>query len=267
MTVLRVLTIYVGLTGLLVIGALLLQHFSRLGAWTKPVSQALSHSYGLDLVVAFFTVLPLLVGGYAFGAWGLLLAVGAEVSALLAWVFVDERGRSPQHGTSLNLTLGLIVGKWRNHAALWVTTLAVPVFWAVRVAQYVVYPPLTWLVKLPSYDTKDWVNVSRHKFSGLIGYDLVWCLYCDWMTGVWSLGTEMLRNVESLWCPIRFSSEQKCENCKIDFPDITSSWVPSTGTMADVSILLHQEYDQASERSWHGHPSRQPSQSDQHPQP
>ena len=37
----------------------------------------------------------------------------------------------------------------------------------------------------------------------VIGHALIWCLYCDWMTGVWSLGTEMLRNVESFWYPIR----------------------------------------------------------------
>ena len=47
------------------------------------------------------------------------------------------------------------------------------------------------------------------KVEGLVGHDRIWCLYCDWMTGVWSLGTEMLRNVESFWCPLRFSSDAK----------------------------------------------------------
>jgi hypothetical protein len=103
-----------------------------------------------------------------------------------------------------------------------------------RLGQYLVYPPLTWLVRLPKYNTAEWVNVSRHKFEGLVGHDLIWCLYCDWMTGVWSLGTEMLRNVESFWCPIRFRSDKKCENCTLDFPDLDNGWAPADGTMADV---------------------------------
>ena len=40
------------------------------------------------------------------------------------------------------------------------------------------------------------------------------------LTGVYSLGAEMLRNVESFWCPIRFYDGKKCDNCKLDFPDI-----------------------------------------------
>ncbi len=43
------------------------------------------------------------------------------------------------------------VGRWRNHLAVWTTALAVPLFWIVRVAQYIVYPPITWLVRLPKY--------------------------------------------------------------------------------------------------------------------
>jgi hypothetical protein len=104
----------------------------------------------------------------------------------------------------------------------------VPIFAAARIGQYLVYPPLTWLVRLPKYNTAEWISVSRHKFEGLVGHDLIWCLYCDWMTGVWSLGTEMLRNVESFWCPIRFRSDKKCENCTLDFPDVDNGWAPKT---------------------------------------
>jgi hypothetical protein len=76
------------------------------------------------------------------------------------------------------------------------------------------------------------------------------------MTGVWSLGTEMLRNVESFWCPIRFYSEKKCENCKIDFPDVEEAWVKNNGKMSDVVELLDCKYSQVKERSWFGHKSR-----------
>ncbi len=262
MTLLSTLVLYLGLTSALVLGALILQTLPLLGAWTKPISQNLIQAPGLDAVVAYFTLFPLVVSLSALGFWGIPVAIAAEVSAVMVWVSIDERVRSPQSGTeSIHVTLGTIVGKWQNHAALWVTAIAIPTFWVVRLSEWLAYPPLTWLIRLPAYDAKDWVNVSRQKFEGLVGYDLIWCLYCDWMTGVWSLGTEMLRNVESFWCPIRFSSEKKCENCKVDFPDVNSSWIPSTGTMDEVTDLLRQEYDHENDRSWHGHPSRSDSSS------
>ena len=75
------------------------------------------------------------------------------------------------------------------------------------------------------------------------------------MTGIWSLGSEMLRNVESFWCPIRFYSDKKCENCAIDFPDINGGWVQADGNMADVVKLI--ETKQADGNSaWFGHPNR-----------
>jgi hypothetical protein len=133
----------------------------------------------------------------------------------------------------------------------------VPLFWLVRVAQYVVYPPITWLVRLPRYNEAEWVNVSRQKFRGLVGHDLIWCLYCDWMTGIWSLGSEMLRNVESFWCPIRFASDKKCANCAIDFPDVVKGWAPAEGTMADVAATLEEHYKRGDAANpWFGHPTR-----------
>jgi hypothetical protein len=120
-----------------------------------------------------------------------------------------------------------------------------------------VYPPLTWLVRLPRYRSSEWVNVSRQKFDGLVGHDLIWCLYCDWMTGVWSLGTEMLRNVESFWCPIRFASPEKCANCRVDFPDIEGGWVAADGEMADVVGVLTDRYPgPKGDNAWFGHPTR-----------
>ena len=123
-------------------------------------------------------------------------------------------------------------------------------------AEVLTYTPLTWIVRLPAYKHGDWVNVSRQKFCGLVGHDLIWCLYCDWMTGVWSLATEMLRNVESFWCPIRFASGKKCENCAIDFPDINNGWVDANGTMADVAATLDKMYSAGGDHPWFGHPVR-----------
>ena len=115
-----------------------------------------------------------------------------------------------------------------------------------------------WLLRFPRYDHADWVTFSRHKFRDLVGHDLVWCLYCDWMTGTWSLGTEMLRNVESFWCPIRFNSEKKCANCAIDFPDVFNGWVAADGSMADVATLVERMQTRVGVNAWFGHPSRVP---------
>jgi hypothetical protein len=76
------------------------------------------------------------------------------------------------------------------------------------------------------------------------------------MTGVYSLGGEMLRNVESFWCPIRFYHGKKCENCRIDFPDIDQGWVPADATMREVVQLMEQKYTAPGPRAWFGHPDR-----------
>jgi hypothetical protein len=99
------------------------------------------------------------------------------------------------------------------------------------------------------------VNVSRQKFRGLVGHDLIWCLYCDWMTGVWSLGTEMLRNVESFWCPIRFASGKKCDNCKLDFPDVAGGWVPADSSVVEAAALVTEKFS-GGQKGWFGHPVR-----------
>jgi hypothetical protein len=76
------------------------------------------------------------------------------------------------------------------------------------------------------------------------------------MTGVWSLGSEMLRNVESFWCPIKFASGAKCQNCKLDFPDVVNGWVPASGTMMEVTELLKEKYGGRKDMPWFGHPVR-----------
>lgn len=104
---------------------------------------------------------------------------------------------------------------------------------SVRFGQIFIYPLLVWTLNFPKYK------------SG------------DWMTGVYSFGGEMLRNVESFWCPIRFYDGKKCENCKIDFPDL-KDWVAADASMTDVATLLTEKYPLRSKtpRSWFGHPER-----------
>jgi len=240
----------------LLLGAGVLHLLPKLGTPGRSVSEALCRGFGLDLMITYFTIAPMIVGAVLLGVCGFLSAIAGQVVGLLIWTWLHELTHpAARKGPRIVRTLNRSVGRLRNHTAVWVTALAVPLFWFVRVGEWVIYPPLTWIVKLPAYKSADWVNVSRHKFDGLVGHDLIWCLYCDWMTGIWSLGTEMLRNVESFWCPIRFYSDKKCENCKIDFPDIENGWVAADGTMADVVNVLETKQADG-DHSWFGHPRR-----------
>lgn len=242
----------------LLLGAGLLHLIPKLGAPGKALSAALCRAPGLDLIITYFTALPMILGPIFYGWKGFGAAVLAQVLTVMIWTPLHELAhRNALKGPRIVHSINKAVGRWRNHSAVWTTALAVPLFWIVRVGEYIIYPPLTWLVRLPKYDQSQWVNVSRQKFKGLVGHDLIWCLYCDWMTGIWSLGSEMLRNVESFWCPIRFDSTKKCDNCRIDFPDITGGWVPANATMADVAATLEAHYKKGDPiNPWFGHPAR-----------
>jgi hypothetical protein len=227
------------------------------GGW-GPLTRACCRAPMLDVLVCFFTILPL-VAGTVLGGWaGFFAGIVSQLVALWIWQTVHEAlNPTAARGPRIIKVMNRKFGAWRNLTAVYVTALAVPVFWLVRMAEILVYPPLVWLVHLPPYNTGEWVNVSRQKFSGLVGHDLIWCLYCDWMTGVWSLGTEMLRNVESFWCPIRFACDKKCENCAIDFPDVNNGWVRADGTMQEVVDTMEKMYTgPQSPQGWFGHPVR-----------
>ncbi len=210
----------------------------------------------LDIVVSIFTWIPWVLAGFAFGWQGILGALAGQILGLFAWVYGHELAhRDATRGPRIVKFLNRVVGRGRNHAALWVTAVALPGFLLIRLIEIVCYPWLIWLLKFPKYNQAEWVNVSRQKFDGLVGHDLIWCLYCDWMTGVYALGAEMLRNVESFWCPIRFYDGKKCDNCKLDFPDVAGGWVAATATMADVEKTMQEHYGSGN-RSWFGHKTR-----------
>jgi hypothetical protein len=256
----------------LLLGAISLHALNALGSLGKRLQSILWHAPGLDLLVAFFTNLPwvaaVVVWWYYpslpfeskplnFGAY-LLASILAQMLALTLWSWGHEIWHgNARRGPRIVKNLNSKVGAFRNHAAVWWTAWAVPLFTLIRIGEYFIYPPLTWLIRLPKYDDAQWVNVSRQKFNGLVGWDLIWCLYCDWMTGIWSLGSEMLRNVESFWCPIRFSSTNKCDNCSIDFPDVNTHWAKADGTMADVTAILDKQYPGPNgDNQWYSHPAR-----------
>jgi hypothetical protein len=238
-------------------GAVVCHLIPKLGPIGRRVAESFCRAPGLDVVITYFTVLPLVVGPIVGGWLGLLAAILGQVIGCQVWELIHEAlHRDAVRGPRIVKVINSKVGAVRNFTATWITATVTPVFWIIRVAEVLTYTPLTWIVRLPAYKHGDWVNVSRQKFSGLVGHDLIWCLYCDWMTGVWSLATEMLRNVESFWCPIRFASGKKCENCAIDFPDINNGWVDANGTMADVVSTLDKMYSGEGDHPWFGHPVR-----------
>ncbi len=219
------------------------------------VSERIAFAPVLDIFISLFTWLPW-VAGYALGKWpGVLGAVVAQMLALHAFCLVHRALRGKK-GRTLTDAQGKVLGPIRNQLCLLVQTPAVFAFVGVRLIEIVFYPIIAWLGKLPTYRQSEWVNLSRHKYDGLIGYDLLWCWYCDWMTGIWALGSEMLRNIESFWCPIQFLDPEKNRNAATDFPDI-ARWAPPDGTMEDAVRAFEEHYDGKRKNSWWGHPDRE----------
>ncbi len=218
------------------------------------ISEKITLAPLLDIFVSLFTWVPWAAGLYLAGWRGLVGAVLAQVLFLHAFCLVHRalRGRT---GRTLTDAQAKLLGPVRNQLCLLMQTPAILVFAQVRLATMLLYPPVAWLGKLPTYKSSEWINLSRHKYDGLIGYDLLWCWYCDWMTGVWALGSEMLRNIESFWCPIRFRSDTKNQNISTDFPDV-AKWAPADGTMEDAVRAFEAHYDGSRKNSWWGHPDR-----------
>jgi SUF system NifU family Fe-S assembly protein len=237
----------------LAMGLTLLPWLPRVG---QKFVDRLSYAPAVDVVIALLTVAPWLTGGLIWGWIGVAGALVGQVAALYLWIIIHELiHRQAARGPRLVRVHHRLVGRLRNQLSLGLTVVGVPVLWAVRLPEIFGYPLLVWLLGFPRYRHREWVSLTRHKFQDLVGHDLVWCLYCDWMTGTWSLGSEMLRNIESFWCPIRFADEKKNEHARIDFPDVASDWVPIDGTMADAAALLERKHGGA-HRSWFGHPER-----------
>jgi len=240
-----------------VLFAMIISFVSRIGPLGEEVIAACTRAPMLDFILGVFTWIPWIVVGLPLGWRGLIGTVLGQIIALHVWVALHEAVyRKAVKGPRIVKFINRTVGRWQNHVALWITAVAFPGFLFIRLMEVALYPLLVKLLRFPKYNQSEWVNVSRQKFDGLVGHDLIWCLYCDWMTGVYSLGTEMLRNVESFWCPIRFYDGKKCENCREFFPDIDAGWVPAHATMQDVENKMQDMYGGDGDRSWFNHPVR-----------
>jgi hypothetical protein len=237
--------------------AIFVSFVGRFGNEGQALADLLIKAPALDIMLGLFSWIPWILFGLAYGWRGLIGTIIGQVISLLVWTSIHEYfHRQAVAGPRIVKVLNRTVGRWQNHAALWVSAIAFPGFLFIRLMEVTVYPALCALLGFPKYNQAEWVTISRQKFNGLVGHDLIWCLYCDWMTGVYSLGAEMLRNVESFWCPIRFYDGKKCDNCKMDFPDIDNGWVPADGTMQQVEDKLEQMYPAGREKPWFGHPVR-----------
>jgi hypothetical protein len=218
------------------------------------ISESITRAPLLDLFISLFTWLPW-VAGFCLDDWrGVPAGMLGQFLALHVVCLLDRAIRGKK-GRTLTDAQNKLLGPLRNNIALWATTPAVLAFIFARLTEILVYPIVARLAKLPTYRQAEWVNLSRHKYDGLIGYDLLWCWYCDWMTGLWALGSEMLRNIESFWCPIRFRSNTKNENASVDFPDVRA-WTSADGTMEDVVRSFEDHYDGTHPNSWWSHPDR-----------
>ena len=241
-------------TGFMLLGSAGFLHLlPRLGGIGRRGSQALCRAPGLDAVVTYFTVAPLLIGPLFCGFPGLLGGIAGQVIGVLIWTWLHELSH-------LDAVVGPRIVKVVNNLNSQRTTSPLgsppsspPCSGSSAWSRFSSIPPISKL-PIPAYKA-EWINVSRHKFSGLVGHDLIWCLYCDWMTGVYSLGAEMLRNVESFWCPIRFADGKKCANCTTDFPDVDHGWVDAAGTMAQVVEVMDKMHRHGV-HAWFGHPVR-----------
>ncbi|MGE0615921.1 MAG: hypothetical protein AB7P04_09785 [Bacteriovoracia bacterium] len=236
-----------------VIGAFVIAISGRHGA-----AETLARAPALDAIVAATTWLP---WGYALVRGGISALLTCFLAQFLAASLVcmlhtrfHTRMRG-QEASPLRKTLGGIVGPTRVVVGFWLTTLALPAFLVIRLGQVTAYPLLSFTLGFPKYRHGEWIRISRQKFEGLIGLDLLWCLYCEWAAGVYSLGGEMIRNNESFWCPIRFYDQKHCGNCRTDFPDL-AQWIPlDSGKMDDVKKKLKETYTHqpADARGWYGY--------------
>lgn len=243
--------VFLSLVGWIFVGLALAAVITRVAF---AITEAITAAPLLDLFVSVFTWIPWVVGVLLGGWAGLGAAIVAQVLFLHAFCLTHRILRGKK-GRTLTDAQAKILGPVRNQVCLLFQTPAILVFAQVRMATLLLYPPVAWLGKLPTYRASEWINLSRHKYDGLIGYDLLWCWYCDWMTGVWALGSEMLRNIESFWCPIRFRSDIKNRNIATDFPDV-EQWAPADGTMEDAVRAFEAHYGEGKPNSWWGHPER-----------
>jgi len=156
-------------------GAAVLHLLPRLGAVGRRTAEACCAAPMLDVIITYFTIAPLFVApAVTRSVWGFVGAVVGQLAGLILWTILHELAHLRSfNGPRILVNINRKVGIVRNMLATYWTLLVVPLFWFVRLAEIFAYPVLNWLVELPPYRQAEWVRVSRHKFRGLVGHDMV----------------------------------------------------------------------------------------------
>lgn len=242
--------------------------FFWLGFWTlalylllavePKLKERFSKGVCLDFWMVIFVFAPPLTA-LVFSLTNFIYAILSQAAFLFIFCELHEfyfRKFKNVRGKRLLGSLGKSLGRTRVVGGFYLTLLAIPCFFVIRVGQLTVYPLLHWVLRFPAYKSDDWIQLSRQKYHGLVGIDLLWCLYCEWSAGVYALGGEMIRNNESFWCPIRFYDQKHCDNCTLDFPDL-KQWIPQDQGIEKVEKLLEAQYPPNQKvNAWYDHPSR-----------
>ena len=206
---------------------------------TEAMRKPFMKGIGVDALWSAFLIVPFILGALMGLPWYLTFVL--MVSYLAVWSQVDRRLRGKPGDFSI-AAYWIERDGWGRYLLGWWCTAAIPLFFLVRLTELLVYPVLVVAWGLPPLRASDYIMLSRHKWEGLVGADLVYCLYCEWMTGVWSLGSAQLQNIESMWCPLRFRSEVQCEKCKAFFPDV-NAWARPEDGMPGVEKFYRENYD------------------------
>ena len=74
----------------LVAGIIALHSFPRMGKLGKSITEFLCYAPGIDLALAYYMLLPVIVGSIVSGWIGVGIAILAELSVLWAWIFAHE---------------------------------------------------------------------------------------------------------------------------------------------------------------------------------
>src|SRR5439155_17645651 len=105
--------------------AAMLSIIPRLGRIGWNLSERICRAPLLDLIVASFTWLPWVIAAAAGGWRALLGAFIGQALAMFAWTSGHEMiYRDAARGPRIVKFLNRTVGRWQNHAALWVTLVA-----------------------------------------------------------------------------------------------------------------------------------------------
>ena len=80
------------------------------------------------------------------------------------------------------------------------------------------------------------------------------CMTCEENAATVTAKKEEAR-LEEEEMTLRFTDPGKCENCRVDFPDVADGWLSADGSMAEAEQLILDRYGDG-RREWFGHPAR-----------